>query len=75
MPPPSPAYLIDLATVRANCGVLADLKRQSGCRIVHALKAFALPQVFPLLREALDGCCASGLWEAELAHEFFGGDL
>ena len=69
---PSPAYVIDLGVVRRNCEILARIKSESGCRIVHALKAFALPQVFPLLRRYLDGCCASGLWEARLAREFFG---
>lgn len=69
---PSPAYLIDLATIRANCEILAKLKERTGCKIAHALKAFALPQTFALLRSHLDGCCASGLWEAKLANEFFG---
>jgi len=55
--------------------VLADVRRRSGCRIVHALKAFAVPAVFPVLREYLDGCCASGPWEARLAAEFFGGHI
>tara|TARA_Y100001933_G_scaffold260641_1_gene313229 strand:+ start:1982 stop:3031 length:1050 start_codon:yes stop_codon:yes gene_type:complete len=39
---------------------------------VQALKAFALPAAFPVLRAHLDGCCASGLWEARLAREYFG---
>jgi len=69
---PSPAYVIDLSIVRRNCEILGRIKSESGCRIVHALKAFALPQAFPILRQYLDGCCASGLWEAQLAHQFFG---
>ena len=70
-----PTFLIDLARVRRNCEILAGIKRRSGCRIVHALKAFALPAAFPLLRQYLDGCCASGPWEARLAAEFFGGHI
>tara|TARA_B100001057_G_scaffold89361_2_gene85569 strand:+ start:3873 stop:4982 length:1110 start_codon:yes stop_codon:yes gene_type:complete len=58
--------------IRKNCEALSELKARTGCRIVQALKAFALPAVFPLLRDHLDGCCASGLWEAQLAQEFFG---
>ena len=69
---PTPAYLIDLAVIRKNCEALSELRARTGCRIVQALKAFALPAVFPLLRDHLDGCCASGLWEAQLAREFFG---
>lgn len=75
MPIPSPALVIDLATLRANCEILADLSRQTGCRIAHALKAFALPQTFPLMQSFLDGCCASGLWETKLAKEFFDGSI
>jgi carboxynorspermidine decarboxylase len=72
---PSPAYLIDLAAIRANCEILGAIKRDAGCRIVHALKAFAVPQVLPLLREFLDGFCASGSWEARLAREFADGHI
>ena len=69
---PSPAYVIDLGAIRRNCEILARLKADSGCRVVHALKAFALPRVLLLLRQYLDGFCASGLWEAQLANQFSG---
>ena len=72
MRPSTPAYLIDLAVIRQNCEVLSEIKARTGCRIIQALKAFALPGAFPVLRDHLDGCCASGLWEARLAREFFG---
>jgi carboxynorspermidine decarboxylase len=75
MDSPRPAFVIDVARIRANCAILQRLRAETGCRIVHALKAFALPQVFPLLRAYLDGCCASGPWEARLAHEHFGGEI
>jgi carboxynorspermidine decarboxylase len=73
--PPSPAFIIDLEKIQANCEILAGIKAAGACRIVHALKAFALPQAFPVMREHLDGCCASGPWEAELAHQHFGGRI
>ena len=69
---PSPAFIIDLARIRANCEILAAIRDASGCHIAHALKAFAMPQVLPILAESLDGCCASGPWEAALAHAHFG---
>ncbi|MGE9267117.1 MAG: carboxynorspermidine decarboxylase [Verrucomicrobiales bacterium] len=71
--PETPFFLIDLAKLRANLEILARVKEEAGCRIVHALKAFSLPQSFPLIAEYLDGTCASGLWEARLAHEDFPG--
>jgi carboxynorspermidine decarboxylase len=31
--------------------------------------------VYPIIREYLDGTCSSGAWEAQLAHEKFGGEV
>ncbi|WP_234969105.1 carboxynorspermidine decarboxylase [Alkalispirochaeta americana] len=68
---PSPCYVVDRAALRWNLEVLRDIGDQSGASVLLALKAFALPQVFPLFREYLDGACASGIYEARLArHEF-----
>lgn len=69
--PETPFYLIDLAKLRHNLEILASVKKAADCHIVHALKALSLPQAFPLIAEYLDGTCASGLWEARLAHEDF----
>ena len=75
MPVPSPAFIIDLARIRANCEILAGIRETSGCRVAHALKAFAMPRALPVLAEYLDGCCASGPWEASLAHAHFGKEI
>ena len=72
---PTPAVSIDLAKIRANCEILSAVKTASGCHIAHALKAFAMPQILPILAEYLDACCASGPWEAALAHAHFGKDI
>jgi len=40
-------------------------------KILLALKGYALWKSFPILQPYLDGCCASGLHEAQLAHETF----
>ena len=68
----TPRYIIDIAALRRNLGILAELKQQADCKVVLALKGFALWKVFPVIAEYLDGCCASGLWEATLSHEEFG---
>lgn len=65
----TPYYLIDLGKLRQNLSILADIKRQADCNIVLALKGYSLWKTFPLVAEYLDGCCASGLWEAMLSHE------
>jgi len=65
----SPSYIIDLQKLERNLLVLQELKQSADCRVVLALKAFSLWHTFPLIRKHLDGCCASGLWEAELSHQ------
>lgn len=73
--PRTPAYVLDLGLLRANLDVLARVKRESGARILLALKAFALPQAFPAMARVLDGTCASSPHEARLGREEFGGEV
>jgi carboxynorspermidine decarboxylase len=40
-----------------------------------ALKAFSMWSVFPLIRQTLQGVCASSPWEARLGREEFGGEV
>ncbi|MBK1834181.1 carboxynorspermidine decarboxylase [Roseibacillus ishigakijimensis] len=68
-------YLISLPALVANARILREVADQSGARIVLALKAFSLWPSFAAVRPYLDGCCASGLWEARLAHDHFGKDI
>jgi carboxynorspermidine decarboxylase len=71
----TPLFLVDEDALRRNLAVLADVKERSGCAILLALKGFAMWRVFPLLRETLDGVCASSPWEARLGREEFGGEV
>ena len=68
----TPRYIIDIAALRKNLEILAEVKNLADCKIVLALKGYSLWKTFPLIAEYLDGCCASGLWEARLSHEEFG---
>lgn len=68
----TPRYIINIAALRKNLEILAEVKQRADCKIVLALKGYALWKSFPLIAEYLDGCCASGLWEARLSHEEFG---
>lgn len=65
-------YVISLAALKRNTAVLREVKEAAGCRLVLALKGFACWRTFRYLRDDLDGCCASGLWEAMLARDHFG---
>src|SRR5258708_1982034 len=71
----SPAFVVDAAKLRANLAVLADVRDRAGIRMLAALKAFSMWPVAPIVGEYLDGVCASGLWEARLASEFYDGEI
>lgn len=71
----TPAFVVDLALLRRNLETLARVQELSGCKILLALKGFAMFSTFPLVRQYLQGCCASGINEALLAHEEFGREV
>lgn len=66
----TPAYVVDTSLLRKNMEKLASVQRESGAKVLLALKGFSMFSVFPIMREYLSGCCASGLHEALLAQEF-----
>jgi carboxynorspermidine decarboxylase len=72
---PSPAYVVDLGRLRHNLAVLDQVQTRSGAKILMALKAFAMWSTFPLIRETLQGVCASSPWEARLGREEFGREV
>ena len=67
----TPMFVISIAALRRNTAILREVKEAAGCQLVLALKGFACWKAFPWLRDDLDGCCASGLWEALLARDYF----
>jgi carboxynorspermidine decarboxylase len=71
----SPAFVVDAARLRANLQILADVRDEAGIKVLAALKAFSMWSVAPIIGEYLDGVCASGLWEARLASEFYDGEI
>ncbi|MGC9350396.1 MAG: carboxynorspermidine decarboxylase [Sulfurovum sp.] len=68
---PSPCWLLEEEKLVNNLELLQKVKDQSGAKILLALKGYALWKSFDTIRTYLDGCCASGLHEAKLAHEEF----
>ncbi len=68
----TPAYVISEKALQHNLAILERVQREAGCRILLALKAFALPRAFPALRDVLYGTAASSLHEARLGFEHFG---
>ena len=72
---PSPCFVVDEAAVEANLRILQRVERESGAKVLAALKAFSLWQLGPLVGRYLSGTCASGLHEARLGREEYGGEV
>ncbi len=70
----TPYFVVDEAALRHNLEILKVVSERAGCKILLAQKAFSMFSVYPLLREYLAGTTASGLYEARLGHEHFGGE-
>jgi carboxynorspermidine decarboxylase len=66
------SFVVSIAALRRNTALLRETADAAGCKIVLALKGFSCWKAFPHFRDHLDGCCASGLWEALLARDYFG---
>jgi len=71
----TPTFIVDEDRIRQNCEVLASVKKQTGCKILLALKSFATWPLFPIITRYLDGVCASSPWEARLGREAFGKEV
>lgn len=72
---PSPCYVVDIAAVEENLKILNRVQEMSGARVLAALKAFSLWRLGPLTRRYLSGTCASGLNEALLGRDEYGGEV
>ena len=72
---PSPCFVVDEVAVRHNLAMLKDVGDRAGARVLLALKAFSMWSLAGVVGEYLDGVCASGLWEARLAREYYSGHL
>lgn len=72
---PSPCFIVDEVALENNLKILDRVQRESGAKILMALKAFSMFSLAPLISRYLKGVCASGLHEAKLGHEEFGGEI
>lgn len=71
----TPAYVLDVTALKRNLATIARIKREAGCKVLLATKAWAMPAAFPLMRETLDGTTASGEYEARMGREEFGKEV
>ena len=67
--PHTPMYICELEKLESNLQILDRVQKESGAKIILALKGFAMHSTFDLVGKYLHGCTASGLHEAKLARE------
>jgi len=67
----TPCYICEEELLEKNLKVLDHVQKESGAKIILALKGFAMWSTFDLVSRYLQGCTASGLYEAQLAREEF----
>ncbi|MEG3302956.1 carboxynorspermidine decarboxylase [Streptococcus suis] len=72
---PTPAYVIDEAKLVNNLEILKSVQERTGCKVLLAQKAFSMYTTYPLISQYLAGTTASGLYEAKLGREEFGGEV
>jgi len=72
---PSPCFVVDEVAVERNLRILNHVKTASGAKVLAALKAFSMWSLAPLTAKYLSGTCASGLHEARLGFEEYGGEV
>ncbi len=72
---PSPCWLLEEHLLETNLKILKDIKDRTGVKILLALKGFAFWRKSDIIKYYLDGICASGLHEAQLGSEEFGGEV
>ncbi|WP_171188478.1 carboxynorspermidine decarboxylase [Ruegeria sp. HKCCC2117] len=72
---PTPCFVVDEKAVERNLTILSDIGKQSGAHVLSALKAFSMFSLAPLVRQHLGGTCASGIYEARLGREEYGGEV
>ena len=70
----TPYFVVDERRLLHNLEILKQVAEESGCKILLAQKAFSMFSVYPRLRKYLCGTTASGLYEARLGKEEFGGE-
>ncbi|MFZ5807162.1 MAG: carboxynorspermidine decarboxylase [Verrucomicrobiota bacterium] len=71
---PTPCYIVDEIALRKNLEIIDSIQKKTDCKILLALKGFAMFSVFPIIKEYLCGTTASSLDEARLGREEFGGE-
>src|SRR5690554_900437 len=72
---PSPCFVVDEVALKRNLAILKHVADASGAKLLAALKAFSMWHFGDLTSQYLSGTCSSGLHEARLGFEEYGGEV
>ncbi|MBN2145185.1 MAG: carboxynorspermidine decarboxylase [Candidatus Aureabacteria bacterium] len=70
----TPVYILEEALLKRNLQILDRVQKESGAKILLALKGFAFWSSFRRIRKVLKGATASSLNELKLAHDEMRGE-
>lgn len=70
----TPYFLVDEKLLIRNLEILKSVQNDTSCKILLAQKAFSMFYAYPIISKYLSGTTASGLYEARLGAEKFGGE-
>ncbi len=71
----TPSYVVEEVLLRKNLEILQSVRKQTGCEILLAQKAFSMYSAYPMIGGYLSGTTASSLFEAKLGHEEMGKEV
>ena len=71
----TPCYVLDTRLFKKNLLVFDRVQKETGCKILMALKGFSAFSLFPMAGEYLAGITASSLFEARLGAEEMGKEV
>jgi carboxynorspermidine decarboxylase len=72
---PTPCYVCEEDLLQKNLDIIDYLQKESGAKILLALKGYAMWSTFQQVGRVLNGTAASGLWEARLGREEMPGEV
>lgn len=67
----TPCFVIDEDRIKDNLTIIDRVQKEADCKMLLALKAYAVYTTFPLMKQTLQGVCAGSLHEARLGREEF----
>lgn len=71
----TPCFVVDEILLKKNLEILSHVQKETGAKILLALKSFSMFCTGDIIKQYLAGTCASSPHEARLGKEKFGGEV